>query len=140
MDLATSIARLEESTLHIVHAWELTGRSLDRSRSEITEAAMNELLSENEEVQRRELDQVLQGYRLQDISHRIHLARGRPESVILELAETEQVDLIVMGTVCRTGVPGFVIGNTAERILQRAECSVLTVKPEGFVTSVAPQG
>lgn len=41
-----------------------------------------------------------------------------------------------MGTVCRTGAPGLLIGNTAEKILYEVDCSVLTVKPDGFVTPV----
>jgi len=48
----------------------------------------------------------------------------------------QQIDLIVMGTVARTGVPGFFIGNTAESILRQVKCSVMAVKPEGFVTPV----
>ncbi len=49
---------------------------------------------------------------------------------------SEKADLLVMGTVCRTGVPGFFIGNTAEDVLQQVDCSVLAVKPKGFVTPV----
>ena len=41
-----------------------------------------------------------------------------------------------MGTVCRTGLAGFFIGNTAENVLNEVNCSVLTVKPEGFITPV----
>ena len=41
-----------------------------------------------------------------------------------------------MGTVARTGIPGLLIGNTAETILQRVDCSVLAVKPDGFVSPV----
>ena len=44
--------------------------------------------------------------------------------------------LLVMGTLCRTGIPGFFIGNTAETILNQVDCSVLTVKPKGFVSPV----
>jgi len=39
-----------------------------------------------------------------------------------------------MGTVARTGLPGLLIGNTAEKILNRVTASVLAVKPEGFVS------
>jgi nucleotide-binding universal stress UspA family protein len=46
------------------------------------------------------------------------------------------VELLVMGTVCRTGVAGFLIGNTAEGVLDQINCSVLTLKPEGFKTPV----
>ncbi|MDJ0891306.1 MAG: universal stress protein, partial [Gammaproteobacteria bacterium] len=43
-------------------------------------------------------------------------------------------------TVGRTGIPGFFIGNTAENLLSQVECSVLTVKPSGFVTPVELAG
>ena len=56
--------------------------------------------------------------------------------MIPELATAKEVELIVMGTVSRTGVAGLLIGNTAERILHQVDCSVLTVKPDGFVTPV----
>jgi nucleotide-binding universal stress UspA family protein len=41
-----------------------------------------------------------------------------------------------MGTVSRTGVAGLLIGNTAEKVLNQVGCSVLTVKPDGFITPV----
>lgn len=44
----------------------------------------------------------------------------------------------IMGTVGRTGIPGFLIGNTAETVLRQVACSVLAVKPTGFVTPVQP--
>ena len=48
----------------------------------------------------------------------------------------KDIDLLVMGTVCRTGIAGFLIGNTAEEVLNQVDCSVLTRKLEGFVTPV----
>ena len=47
-----------------------------------------------------------------------------------------QADLVVMGTVARTGIAGLLIGNTAEAILEQVQCSVLAVKPPGFVSPV----
>jgi hypothetical protein len=41
-----------------------------------------------------------------------------------------------MGTVARTGIAGFVMGNTAEMMLRQLRGSVLAVKPPGFVTPV----
>jgi nucleotide-binding universal stress UspA family protein len=41
-----------------------------------------------------------------------------------------------MGTVARSGIPGLIMGNTAEAILTELECSVLAIKPPGFVTPV----
>lgn len=41
-----------------------------------------------------------------------------------------------MGTVARTGIPGFIIGNTAENTLREIRCSLLALKPNGFVSPV----
>ena len=56
---------------------------------------------------------------------------------IMDYAKKNKVDLIVMGTVARTGIAGFFIGNTAENVLNQVDCSVLTVKPDEFVTPVS---
>jgi nucleotide-binding universal stress UspA family protein len=66
----------------------------------------------------------------------VHLLKGDPAEVIAEFAKAGGVDLIVMGTVARTGIGGLLIGNTAESTLQRVDCSVLAVKPDGFVSPV----
>jgi nucleotide-binding universal stress UspA family protein len=62
--------------------------------------------------------------------------RGEPEDVIPEFAVAQGVDLVVMGTVARGGIAGLLIGNTAERVLRRLPCSVLAVKPDGFMSPV----
>ena len=41
-----------------------------------------------------------------------------------------------MGTVGRSGIPGLIIGNTAEKVINGIDCSLLAVKPAGFVTPV----
>ena len=55
---------------------------------------------------------------------------------VMDSLDDYDCELVVMGTICRTGLPGFFIGNTAETVLQSVDCAVLTVKPEGFVTPV----
>ena len=40
-----------------------------------------------------------------------------PEFAILHSIEQHQVDLVVMGTIGRTGISGFITGNTAEQLL-----------------------
>ena len=81
-------------------------------------------------------DELIGKYSVKNLNHRLHFLKGDPAARITDLAAKERIDLIVMGTVCRTGVAGFFIGNTAENVLQQVDCSVLTVKPEGFVSPV----
>ena len=70
--------------------------------------------------------------------YQLHLLKGDASIVIPQLVTKLNVDVLVMGTVCRTGIPGFIIGNTAERVLDAVKCSMFAVKPEGFVSPVAP--
>ncbi len=41
-----------------------------------------------------------------------------------------------MGTLGRSGVAGFVIGNTAERVIKALNTSLLAIKPGGFVSPI----
>jgi nucleotide-binding universal stress UspA family protein len=66
----------------------------------------------------------------------VHLIKGEAASSIRILSESLQVDLIVVGTVGRSGLPGFIIGNTAEEVLQTTSASVLATKPKGFVSPI----
>lgn len=61
---------------------------------------------------------------------------GEPDEEILKTLSDTQADVLVMATIGRSGIPGMVIGNTAERLLPHLKCSVLAVKPEGFVSPV----
>ena len=57
------------------------------------------------------------------------VAVGTPYRKIVETAEAEQVDLIVMATAGRTGLSHLVIGSIAERVVRTATCPVLTIRP-----------
>jgi universal stress protein E len=136
MDLATSQAQLNNSELHIVQAWEVTGSDGETLQSETTDEIRAKIYSKHELAYREPLEGFLRRYKLNDINHKIHLLRDAPDYILPQLADTIKVDLIVMGTICRTGISGFFIGNTAESILRQVSCAVLTVKPEGFVSPV----
>lgn len=66
----------------------------------------------------------------------VHLRRGHPDEVIVAVAREVRAELLVLGTVARGGLSGFLIGNTAEKILRRADCSILAIKPDGFVSPI----
>ncbi|MCP4410554.1 MAG: universal stress protein [Gammaproteobacteria bacterium] len=88
------------------------------------------------EQHQAEFNKLLADYEALGVNITAHLIEGRAGMVIPEQARRQEVGLIVMGTVARTGLPGFIIGNTAESVLNQVGCSVLTVKPQGFETPV----
>lgn len=59
------------------------------------------------------------------------LREGAPFVEIIRYAKEKAVDLIVMGTHGHTGLDHVLIGSVAERVVQKAPCPVLTVRPEG---------
>lgn len=66
----------------------------------------------------------------------IHHVRGAPDQTIPQIVTSKSIDILVIGTVARTGIAGFVIGNTAENVVQKLGCSLLASKPNGFVSPV----
>ena len=139
MDLATSLAQLEQSELHIIHTWALYREfSLGHGHLKIPQSEFDKLVRKTEIMHGRWFSQLLREYPLETLNCQTHLLHGDAGTLIPELAKEKAVDLIVMGTVCRTGVAGLLIGNTAENVLRRVQCSVLTVKPDGFVTPMRP--
>ncbi len=136
MDLAISMAALEESELHIVHAWRLFAEGHIRGFGGVSPGEIEQWRESTRDDHRKQLDDLLQYYSLEGLNSQVHLPEGSPDSLIPELARKKRIDLIVMGTVCRTGISGFFIGNTAENVLQQVKCSVLTVKPKAFVSPV----
>ncbi len=138
MQLATSLARLEGSELRVVHAWDHPAEDVLRGPARLTTAEVNQIVRETGATHELWLNELLARHPLSGIRHNVHLLRGEPAEVIIGLAAKRSIDLIIMGTVARTGISGLFIGNTAETVLRQVDCSVLTVKPEGFVTPVRP--
>ena len=138
MDLGTSLAKLEQSELLVVHAWLLYGETILRGGvGRMDQGEMDRLVREAEATHKGRLDDLLQKYDLQGLNYQVHLIKGEAGRVIPELAAKKEAGLIVMGTLSRSGVAGFLIGNIAEKILHKVDCSVLAVKPDGFVTPVS---
>lgn len=65
-----------------------------------------------------------------------HLSWGTPWTEVNRLAGELNVDLITMGTVGRSGIPGLFLGNTAEKVLNHCDCSILSLKPDGFKSPI----
>jgi nucleotide-binding universal stress UspA family protein len=57
------------------------------------------------------------------------VAVGTPYRTIIETAEANHVDLIVMATAGRTGFSHLILGSIAERVVRTASCPVLTIRP-----------
>jgi len=136
MELATSLARTEGSELHVAHAWRLYGEEMLSGFIRMDRREVDRLVRKARLEHEGRISELIERYAPNLPSNRIHLLKGFAEDVLPALAKRKGIELIVMGTVCRTGIAGFIVGNTAENILQQVDCSVLAVKPDGFVSPV----
>lgn len=140
LELAGSLTDRDGSELHVLHVWSAPGEMLVRGNALLTRDQVENYVEDSRAEASKSLDRLLA--KCPDLTGRRvgHLVKGDAVDEIANFAKSRGVDLIVMGTVARTGIPGFVIGNTAEAILQRVDCSVLAVKPRAFVSPVHVAG
>lgn len=144
LEMGLSLALSDFAELHVVHAWRLEHESFLRSPwSNLTSENVDAMVQD--ERKKREIwlqalvrsttdafgDQAL-GY----LKPEIHLLEGQASDVVPQCVRELGAELVVMGTIARTGIPGFIIGNTAEKILTQIDCSVLAMKPKGFLSPV----
>jgi universal stress protein E len=71
-----------------------------------------------------------------DPSHRF-IEEGLPEDVIPDVAQRLNSELVVIGTVGRTGLSAALVGNTAEHVIDKLDCDVLALKPDGYISPLA---
>ncbi len=132
-----TLAEQEQAELHLMHVWELFGEERLRGPFiHMPEEEVEQLLEETRALHAEPIEKLMLEQGLDDQAQ-LHLLKGNPSEVIPRFVTRENVDLIVMGTVGRTGLAGFVIGNTAENIMGNVHCSVLAVKPDGFVSPIS---
>ncbi|MGL5728572.1 MAG: universal stress protein UspE [Plesiomonas sp.] len=65
-----------------------------------------------------------------------HVVEGLPEEIIPDIATQLDAELVILGTIGRTGFSAAFIGNTAEHVIDRLTCDLLAVKPEGFICPI----
>ena len=143
LTLATSMAVDESAELHVVHAWQsmnihLLARWVDNP-NEVTKELIDSERARHEKAFlefRSFVEGMLDEHSSASIAPQFHLLPGAPAEVIPAKAKEINADLVVMGTVNRTGIAGLFIGNTAEAILEQLHCSVLAIKPANFETPV----
>ena len=137
MDLATSLAHRERCKLLIIHTWTFSLESHVRSgRVRVSKSVMDEWSRGVRDAHKYSLEELLRLYDLKNLKHQVYMLKGEADRLIPKLVEAKEVELIVMGTVVRTGIDGLFIGSTAAKVLRQVDCSVLTVKPDGFKTPV----
>ncbi|ALS97631.1 universal stress protein [Lacimicrobium alkaliphilum] len=139
-DIATTTAMLAgllSAKAHLVQAWKLDNEDHLQTRGGLDDSTFERL---HRDMQRhyesRMANFCANVLSEQQTKIKTHVVHGTPAHVVAQQTDYHNVDLLVMGTLSRQGILGMLIGNTAEDILNSVDCSVLALKPPGFVCPV----
>jgi nucleotide-binding universal stress UspA family protein len=147
LDSAVLAQAGEHSEIFVLHAWDLYGYSLlAQGRGKLPPERLREAV-ERERVARQKWFETriadhratLDEEQAARFDPKLELVRGDARQVIPQRVKELDADLVGLGTASRAGVSGLLIGNTAEEILGRVDCSVVVHKPDGFVSPVPPR-
>lgn len=136
IQLADQLAISGSGKLDVLSCWEYKYEEYLRGNSWVSESELQREMDRTEQDHAAALKQLVQESGVGQAELTQVRLQGRPYLAIPDYVQQNGIDILVMGTVARTGVPGFVIGNTAENILQAVSCSLLVMKPAGFVCPV----
>ncbi len=134
---ALHLARRYGAALHVAH---VAPSLFEHHLRDVLKAVLDEEAFEarqREEEQRR-LHTLVTTYQAGDVPLVWASLRGlAPAAVLLDYAEAEDVDLVVMGTHGQRGVRRLLLGSVAEEVVRRASCPVLTVRAPETAPDVA---
>lgn len=129
IETALEVARLEGGEVAVLYVWgeDLPADSLETYGKQI------------ERLAEAALEDLLRPYKDEIEDDDVLLVFGEPSSTICRIATEQEMDLVVLGTIARSGVQALWIGNTAEKTLAELDLSVLAVKPSAFVSPLDPE-
>ncbi|MBM4348952.1 MAG: universal stress protein [Deltaproteobacteria bacterium] len=127
---ALHLAKAHRSKLLILHVLHEPLHS-ERLAAYLSEEKLEELnASQMDDVHKEIKINYLQKMKGFD-NYRVLLLRGEPFLKILQTVKKESVHLIVMGTHGRSGLDHILFGSTAERVVRKSTCPVMTVRLPG---------
>lgn len=128
---ADLMATAYKCTIQILSCWHFENESFMRESvfSKTSEDEIDAIINEERVNHENALKKLIQVSELQN-AHDLHIHKGRADKVIPEFMNDHIDDILIMGTVGRTGLKGFLLGNTAENIFKQINCSLLTIRPE----------
>jgi nucleotide-binding universal stress UspA family protein len=122
---AVDLARHYDAKLYILHVIYDIGKAF---ASHVPHVSSDELHKEMNEWAMKEMDtryiEEIKG--LPNVEKMV--IQGVPYEEVINFADKEKIDIIVIGTYGRSGLERFIFGSTAERVVRRAPCAVLTVR------------
>ena len=124
VDYALELAKTLQARLTFIHVIHLT----PLVTGDIGSLGISSYLAEIESDAQQRMQTLLNRVHQQGGQGETTIVQGVPFQVIIETAESRDVDLIVMGTHGRTGLTHVWMGSVAEKVVRLAPCPVLVTR------------
>lgn len=95
----------------------------------LTDDVVEKLKADSKQRALNELEKLAED-QLASMDVSIKLRRGQPQDLILEMTDTDDYDMVIMGTHCRKGVERVLFGSVANRVVKHSNTPVLTIHPD----------
>ncbi|WP_342765712.1 universal stress protein [Methanohalobium sp.] len=124
IDSGLEIARLSGAKVYALYVMAPTGFTLRGTQETWVKEVYNELSKEGKEATEY-IKQLGEDYGLEVEAV---MLEGNPSEMIIDFADENEIDLIVMGTHGKTGLQKFLIGSVAEKVVRNSNKEVLVVR------------
>ncbi len=137
LKLSSSLSKSFNAKLSVISCWDsiFDERMVDIGYLGLPQKQAAEIIHDQQQLHLSLLNTLIEKSGI-DQQYELQHLRGSAATVIPQFLEQNSVDLLIMGTVGRTGISGFIIGNTAENIMNKLSCSLLALKPHGFASHI----
>ena len=124
-DYAYTLARNFNARLIVIH---VINEPVDLRGFYVPHISFEKLEKEIEDGAEKMMEKFCRSRMLDFSNYETFIVAGVPYEEILKKAGEEKTSLIVLGTQGRSGIDHFLFGSTAERVVRKAACPVMTVR------------
>jgi nucleotide-binding universal stress UspA family protein len=132
--LTISMAQLENGSPMLLQTWVPFAEQMIRTNS--LEDAFAAYLETERRRTAGNLAELTQSFADNVPGIRTVSRRGKAEDIVPEFTVGQGIDLVVMAAPTRSSITGFLFGGASQKFLKKLTCSLLAVKPDGFVSPV----
>ena len=124
---ATELAKAIGAKVHLVSAYEPVSEGRLREERQQVPGDLQWMVNPREDVTQT-LESAAEGLRAAGVDVETHAREGDPADAILDVAEEQEADLIVVGNKGMTGAKRFLLGSVPNKVSHHAPCSVMIIR------------
>jgi nucleotide-binding universal stress UspA family protein len=124
---ATELAKSVGASIYLVSAFEPVGNQRLREERQQVPEDMSWMVNEREDVNAT-LKDAEEQIKEQGIDVQTFARQGDPADAILDVAEEQNADLIIVGNKGMSGAKRFLLGSVPNKVSHHAPCSVMIIR------------